>query len=175
MHPDPLGSTYAKLFNGVEPVNDGSPPVITSDRSGTILRNGLEQHQCLHGLSLSGRSQLLYRRRRTSFCPHARRRATWNSLDELLADDTAGDPLTGPKWTRKTIRKLAAQLQPKFSVGRTALRRLLRSKRYALRVNRKRLSRQHDPQRDQQFRYLARQRRKFQKAGFPVLLSLIHI
>jgi hypothetical protein len=77
--------------------------------------------------------------------------------------------LTGLKWTRKTIRKLAAQLQRKFSVGRTALRRLLRSKRYALRVNRKRLSRQHDPQRDQQFRYIARQRRKFQKAGFPVL------
>ena len=47
--------------------------------------------------------------------------------------------------------------------------RLLRHKRYALRVNRKRLSRQHDPQRDQQFRYIARQRRKFQRAGLPVI------
>ncbi len=47
--------------------------------------------------------------------------------------------------------------------------RLLRLKRYALRVNRKRLSRQHDPQRDQQFRYIARQRRKFQRAGLPVI------
>jgi len=91
------------------------------------------------------------------------------ALAELLADDTAGDPITGLKWTHKSIRKLAAQLQPKFTVGRTALRRLLRSQRYALRVNRKRLSRQHDPQRDQQFRYIARQRCKFQKAGFPVL------
>lgn len=54
-------------------------------------------------------------------------------------------------------------------MGRTTLRRLLHSKRYALRVNHKRLSRQHDPQRDQQFRYIARQRRKFQRAGFPVL------
>jgi len=49
MHPDPLWSTYVKLFNGVKPVSDCSPPVITqrsgplagSSRSGTILRNGL--------------------------------------------------------------------------------------------------------------------------------------
>jgi len=91
------------------------------------------------------------------------------ALDELLADDTASDPLTGLKCTRQTVRKLAAQLQPKFSVGRTALRRLLRSKRYALRVNHKRLSPQPDPQRDQPFRYIARQRRRFHQAGFPVL------
>ena len=47
--------------------------------------------------------------------------------------------------------------------------RLLQLKRYALRVNRKRLSRHHDPQRDQQFRYIARRRRKFQRAGLPVI------
>ncbi len=47
--------------------------------------------------------------------------------------------------------------------------RSLRLKRYALRVNRKRLSRQHDPQRDQQFRSIARQRRQFQHAGMPVI------
>ena len=47
--------------------------------------------------------------------------------------------------------------------------RLLQLKRYALRVNRKRLSRHQDPQRDQQFRYIARQRRKFQRAGLPII------
>ena len=47
--------------------------------------------------------------------------------------------------------------------------RLLRLKRYALHVNRKRLSRQHDPQRERQFRYIARQRRQFQRAGLPVI------
>ena len=64
---------------------------------------------------------------------------------------------------------MAAQLAPQFNVGRTTLARWLRRQRYRLRANRKRLSRQHDPQRDQQFRYIARLRRKFQKAGFPVL------
>jgi hypothetical protein len=60
-------------------------------------------------------------------------------------------------------------LRRKFKIGRTTVARLLRLKRYALRVNRKRLSRQNDPQRDQQFCYIARQRRKFQRAGLPVI------
>jgi hypothetical protein len=85
----------------------------------------------------------------------------------LLADATAGDPISGLKWTRKTLRKLARQLRREFKVGRTTVARLLRLKRYCLRVNRKRLSRQQDPQRDQQFRYITRQRRKFQKADLP--------
>lgn len=84
-------------------------------------------------------------------------------------DATAGDPITGLKWTRKTIRKLTRRLRRKFKVGHTTVARLLQLKRYALRVNRKRLSRHHDPQRDQQFRYIARQRRKFQRAGLPII------
>ena len=89
-------------------------------------------------------------------------------LDELLADATAGDPITGLQWTRKAIRKLARQLRrKKFKVGRTTVGRLLQLKRYALRVNRKRLSRKQDPARDRQMRYIARLRRRFKKAGFP--------
>ncbi len=40
---------------------------------------------------------------------------------------------------------------------------------YALRANRKRLTKHHDPDRDQQMRYVARQRRAHQRAGFPVI------
>jgi hypothetical protein len=93
-----------------------------------------------------------------------------SALEELLADATAGDPISGLKWTRKTLRKLSRQLRYKgFKVGRTTVARLLRLGRYTLRVNRKRLSRRQDPQRDQQMRYLARQRRQFLKAGWPVI------
>lgn len=86
-----------------------------------------------------------------------------------MADATAGDPITGLKWTRKTLRKLARRLQRKFQVGRTTVARLLRLKRYTLRANRKRLSRHHDPERNRQMRYIARQRRKFLEAGWPVI------
>jgi hypothetical protein len=46
---------------------------------------------------------------------------------------------------------------------------LLHHRGYVLRANRKRLSWKYDPDRDRQMRYLPRQCRAFQKAGFPVI------
>jgi len=89
-------------------------------------------------------------------------------LDELLADATAGDPISGVKWTRKTVRRLSRELRRrKMKVGRMTVRRLLQERDYALRVNRKRRTKEHDPNRDRQMRYILRTRRAFQKAGFP--------
>lgn len=91
-------------------------------------------------------------------------------MEELLKDATAGDPIKGTKWTRKTLRALARELGKKgFRVGRETLRRLLRDLNYKLRTNRKRLTRKQDPERDRQFRYITRQRRAFLKAGRPVI------
>ena len=91
-------------------------------------------------------------------------------LDKLLEDTTAGDPITGAKWTRKTIRQLSEELRQKgLRVGRTTVRRLLKARHYALRTNRKRLTAESAPQRDRQMRYIARLRRAFQKAGKPVI------
>ena len=91
-------------------------------------------------------------------------------LDELLADATAGDPISGVKWTRKTLRRLSRELRRrKIKVGRMTVRRLLQARDYALRVNRKRRTKEHDPHRDRQMRYIGRTRRAFQKAGFPVI------
>jgi len=73
------------------------------------------------------------------------------------------------KWTRKSLATLTRELQKKFQVGRTTVARLLKQQGYTLHGNRKRLSPRHDAQREQQFRYLARQRRKFAKAKWPIL------
>jgi len=87
-----------------------------------------------------------------------------------VRDATAGDPLRGLKWTKKTSRKLSRALKRRgYKVGPDTVRRLLQHRGYVLRANRKRLSRKHDPDRDRQMRYLTRQRRVFQKAGFPVI------
>lgn len=78
--------------------------------------------------------------------------------------------MTGAKWTRKTLRTLQRELRRKgFKVSLYTLRRLLRQLNYAIRVNRKRLTKKQDPERDQQMRYLARVRRRFLKAGKPVI------
>lgn len=86
-----------------------------------------------------------------------------------MVDNTAGDPITGLKWTRKTLFALTRELQKEFQVGHSTVARLLRQQGYVLRTNRKRLSPRQDAQRDQQFRYIARQRRQFALAKCPII------
>jgi hypothetical protein len=91
-------------------------------------------------------------------------------LDDLVRDATAGDPIRGLKWTKKTTRKLSRALKRRgYTAGPDTVRRLLQQRQYVLRANRKRLNKKHDPDRDRQMRYLLRQRRAHQKAGFPVI------
>jgi len=91
-------------------------------------------------------------------------------LKKLLQDATAGDPITGLKWTRKTSRNLAHELSRKgFKIGRGTASRLAKDLGYTLRGNRKRLSRKQDAGRDRQMSYLARQRSRFLRQHLPVI------
>src|SRR5437667_5390164 len=84
--------------------------------------------------------------------------------------ETAGDPISGLKWTRKTTDKIARQLQRLgIAVGRTTVGRLLRQMKYSLRTNRKKISAGSTSDRDRQFRYLCQQRDQFERRGDPVL------
>lgn len=88
----------------------------------------------------------------------------------MLEDATAGDPIRGTKWTRKTLRRLVAELRRKrFKVSHETVRRLLRGLGYSLRRNRKERSKRQDADRDRQMRYVARIRRAFLKAKKPVI------
>ncbi|MBV8606397.1 MAG: ISAzo13 family transposase [Singulisphaera sp.] len=92
------------------------------------------------------------------------------TLEDLLRDTVAGDPVSGLKWTHKSIRNLSAALrQRRLPAGHGTVARLLRAQKFSLRTNRKRLARTNDPQRDQQFRYLARVRRWYLTRGLPVI------
>lgn len=91
-------------------------------------------------------------------------------LDELLRDATAGDPISGLKWTRKTLRDLCQQLGRRgYPLSPETVRRLLADQGYVLRTNRKRLTKEQDPERDRQMRYVARKRRAFLAVGDPVI------
>jgi len=93
-----------------------------------------------------------------------------NALHEVVRDATAGDPVSGLRWTHKTTRNIAGALQRQgFAVSHTTVARLLRQSGYSLRTNRKTRARVHDPDRDRQFRFIARQRQYFLRRGWPVL------
>ena len=86
----------------------------------------------------------------------------------MVREATAGDPIRGLKWTRKTSRNLSRALQRQgYLVGPDTVRRLLRQRGYVLRANRKRLNQKRDPDRDRQMRYLVRKRQAFHQAGLP--------
>lgn len=92
-----------------------------------------------------------------------------------MEHDTAGDPISGLKWTRKTTEKIAAQLaRLNIIISARTVARLLKSLRYSLRVNQKRLaSGSKNPPapevRDQQFDYIRQQREEFADRGSPII------
>lgn len=83
---------------------------------------------------------------------------------------TAGDPMSGLKWTRKTTAKISKELRRAgIDVSRNTVGRLLQSLNYSLRVNHKKIARCSPLQRDRQFRLIRRRRRRFARAGTPVI------
>jgi hypothetical protein len=93
-----------------------------------------------------------------------------DAIHKLMERETAGDPISGLKWTRKTTDKIARQLKRLgIAVSRNTVGRLLRQMKYSLRTNRKKISTGSTSDRDRQFRYLCRQRDQFEKRGDPVL------
>lgn len=91
-------------------------------------------------------------------------------LEAILQDADAGDPVTGLKWTRKTTRALAEELnKKKYDIGHSTISRLAKQLGYTLKKNRKRLSRKQDEHRDAQIKYLTRQRKRFLREKQPVI------
>ena len=90
-----------------------------------------------------------------------------------MAPATAGDPITGLKWTRKTTAKVSQELkQSGIHACAKTVARLLDRLDYALRVNHKKLSHgsaKTRRQRNKQFRYLNKMRTSFAHEGAPVI------
>lgn len=87
-----------------------------------------------------------------------------------MEDATAGDPIRGTKWARKSLRTLVKELRrQRYTIGRETVRRLLQTLDYSLRSNRKADHKRKAPDRDRQMRYLARQRRQFLQAKRPAI------
>jgi hypothetical protein len=98
-----------------------------------------------------------------------------DEIARLLEHDTAGDPISGLKWTRKTTEKVATQLKRlNIEVSPKTVGRLLKDMGYSLRVNHKKVESGNKnppaPQvRDSQFDYISQMRDQFACRGCPII------
>jgi len=89
--------------------------------------------------------------------------------------ETAGDPMTGLKWTRKTTEKIANELRCLgIKVSPNTVGRLLKEMRFSLRVNHKKIESgnknppsPHD--RNKQFEYIKRLRKSTEGGNKPII------
>lgn len=87
-----------------------------------------------------------------------------------MVEETAGDPISGLKWTHKSLRKIQETLdKEEYSLSPPTISRLLQKRDYSLQVNHKRIAGKQYPERDEQFRYIVRWRRMYLRCGGPVI------
>ncbi len=87
-----------------------------------------------------------------------------------MKHETAGDPTTGLKWTRRTTQKIAEELKSlRIDVSAKTVGKLLKQMGFSLRVNHKKLSGGSGAERDEQFAYIAELRERFAQTGSPVV------
>jgi hypothetical protein len=94
------------------------------------------------------------------------------ALEEMLNDEIAGSPEGDAKWVRSSCRKLAEQLEQKgFFISYRTVWLLLRRMGFSMKthIRNRRGANQDRARRDEQFRYIASQRREFCQAGLPVI------
>jgi hypothetical protein len=93
-----------------------------------------------------------------------------SDLESLVEPTERGDPESPLRWTCKSTRKLAEQLRAKgHLVGERTVSAILHLRGYSLQSNRKTKEGGGHPDRDQQFEYINRRVRDFQRHGQPVI------
>lgn len=91
-------------------------------------------------------------------------------LESLISPYTRGDPESPLRWTCKSVRKLAAELNGKgHSVSHSTVATLLREMNYSLQANRKTREGKQHPDRNAQFEYINKRVRSQQKRDQPVI------
>jgi hypothetical protein len=93
------------------------------------------------------------------------------ALEDLIEPSTRGDPESSLRWTCKSVRILALELEKQgFSVSYPTVASILHEQEYSLQANRKTSEGKADhPDRDLQFRHINKQVKKFLSQSIPVV------
>ena len=92
------------------------------------------------------------------------------ALERIMAENTAGDPMSLLRWTNKSTARIAEELtQVGHAASDETVRRKLLEMEYSLQVNRKTLAGSSPVERAEQFRYINRLVKQCLRRGDPVL------
>lgn len=92
------------------------------------------------------------------------------ALKRIVEKTTAGDPMSELKWTTRTTRSMAEELERcGHGIGYRSVARLLHDMGYSLQANRKSKEGTNHPERDRQFKYINRLVKDFMATGDPVI------
>jgi len=91
--------------------------------------------------------------------------------------ETAGDPMTGLRWTRKTREKIVEEMSKSgIDIGKTAIGKILKKMEFSLRCNSKKISNggkkltpKERQARNDQFIHIAEMRERFEKLNLPII------
>lgn len=91
-------------------------------------------------------------------------------LDRLVDPVTRGDPESPLRWTCKSVRRLAEELQKEgHAVSYQTVAELLHALDYSLQANQKTMEGSQHADRDEQFEYINRKAQRYLKQGEPVI------
>ncbi len=91
-------------------------------------------------------------------------------LEKLIADDTAGDPMSSKRWSRRSTYKLSDELKEQgINACPNSVGKILKENEYSLRVNRKTIAATQHPDRNKQFEIIFEEKKRFQDSGQPVI------
>ncbi len=91
-------------------------------------------------------------------------------FDNIMRDNTAGNPMKNIKWTNKSTYSIAKSLKSKgYSICEDTVGRMLKEDKYSLQANKKMYEGKNHDDRDEQFRYINNQVDLFLNKKQPVI------
>ena len=91
-------------------------------------------------------------------------------IENLLEENTAGDPMSKLKWTNKSTYTIAKELTLKGkNISEVTTGRIIKQLGYSLQANVKSKESGNSQERDSQFRYINEQVKRFAKKNMPVI------
>jgi transposase len=92
------------------------------------------------------------------------------ALEHLVDSSARGDPMSPLRWTCKSTRTLAEELNRQgYTVSHTKVGELLRMRGFSLQGNRKTIEGKQHPDRDAQFKHISKRVRAYLRSGQPAI------